>query len=397
MILTPKSELQDRITKLMNLMAKEGIESSLIVHRPDLFYLTGTAQRGYLFLSLERPPLLLIRSFIGRAKEESSLDNIVELPSTKRLPEIIKEYLGRGPTKLGLELDVMPYKDFCFFRDLFEGVEILDVSPLILEIRKVKSTWEIARMKEVAHLSRMTFEYIIKNIRPNISEVGFAGEFEAFARRHGHAGKLRVRDWLTEGYTFHILSGHATGMVGVLDSPMSGIGTSPAFPCGASLKELRPFEPIMIDLNLMLNGYHFDETRMFALKGMPEGAMRLSMAAIDIQEEVLSIAKVGIPISELYQKAWEVAKRLKVEEEFLGLPGYKTRYIGHGIGVELVEPPILSENSNELLLEGMVFALEPKLVSQKGFGAGVESIFLVRENGAEVLSETPSQVFVIDI
>lgn len=396
-LLTPEAEIQRRITSLKSLMESEGIEDALIIHRPDLFYLTGTAQRGYLFLPTDKEPLLLIRSFYERAHQESPLKGIVEIKSTKDLPHIIRDYLGRKVSVLGLELDVIPVRDFCFYKGLFGDVKVLDISPCILKTRAQKSAWELERIREVSKLSSMTFGYMEENIRPGISETEFAGEFEAFARKYGHAGKLRVRDWLTEGYPFHILSGPATGMVGLLDSPMSGIGTSPAFPCGASLRKMQKNEPIMIDLNLMLNGYHFDETRMFAMGKMPEKAMRLSLAAVEILEDVISAARVGSPVSSLYAKAWEKAKKLGVEEEFLGLPNYKVRFIGHGIGVELVEPPVISENSTEVLEENMVFAVEPKLVSKEGFGAGVESVFYVTPFGGRLLSETPCKVFEIDI
>lgn len=395
--LTPETEIQSRIKKLKGLMAPLGIEGALIVHRPDLYYLTGTAQRAYLFVPLEGEPVLFVRSFIERAKKESPLKNIVEIGSTRDLPNLVKQHTGYQISSLGLELDVMPYNDYLFYKGLFGDPMILDISPCILKAREVKSPWEIERLREVARLSFMTFEYMRDSIRPGLTETEFAGQFEAFARKYGHAGKLRVRDWLTEGYTFHILSGPATGMVGLLDSPMSGIGTSPAFPCGASLREMGPNEPIMIDLNLMLNGYHFDETRMFCMGKIPSEAKKLSLAAIEILEEVVGLARPGLPIASLYERAWQVAKRLGVEEEFLGLPKYKTKYIGHGIGIELVEPPIISGNTDNILEEGMVFALEPKLVSSKGFGAGVEAVFYITETGADLLSETPCQIFEVDI
>lgn len=396
-LLTPEDEIQNRIIRLKGLMEAYSIEAALIIHRPDLYYFTGTAQRAYLFVPSEGEPALFVRSFIERARRESPFKLIFEIRSTRDLPTKVTEHMGHQISSLGLELDVMPYNDYLFFKELFGDVLIQDVSPCILKARQVKSPWEIERMREVARLSSMTFQYMRENIRPGLSETEFAGQFEAFARKYGHAGKLRVRDWLTEGYTFHILSGPATGMVGLLDSPMSGIGTSPAFPCGASFRKMGVNEPIMIDLNLMLNGYHFDETRMFAIGKMPQEARELSQAAIEILEEVINLAKPGLPISALYERAWEVAKSLRVEEEFLGLPKYKTKYIGHGIGIELVEPPIISGNSREPLEEGMVFALEPKLVSSKGFGAGVEAVFYVTKTGTELLSETPCEIFEVDI
>jgi len=389
----PDSEIQSRIKIIQKLMQEHAIPSILIIHRPDLFYFSGTAQRAFLFLSEHKDPLLMVKCSFERAKKESSLRHIIKINSVKELPNLIQEHIGSKIKVFGLELDVMPYNEVLFYKSLFDEPLVVDASPIILKARAKKSHWEIEQMKLISFLSRRAFEFISQNLTPGVTELELSGLVESFVRKHGHAEKLRVRDWLTEGYTSHILSGSATGMVGLLDSPMSGLGASPAFPCGPSIRKISCNEPVMVDINLTLNGYHFDETRMFVIGKMPEQAMRLSEAAIEIHEKVGAYASPGVRIEELFKLAWDMAKKLGVEEEFLGLPGYKTRYIGHGIGIELVEKPLLSASSKEILEEGMVFALEPKLVSALGFGAGIESVFCVTSKGAQMLSETPVQIF----
>ena len=151
----------------------------------------------------------------------------------------------------------------------------------------IKSPWEIVQMEKTARISYKTFEYIRETIRPGYTEMEFGGMVEAFARKIGHAGRLRVRDYQTEGYPWHILSGVSGGMVGLLDSPASGQGTSAAFPVGAGNRKLLADEPIMIDLSSVMNGFHMDETRMFAIGTMPREALDASLAIIDIHDWVL--------------------------------------------------------------------------------------------------------------
>jgi Xaa-Pro dipeptidase len=190
------------------------------------------------------------------------------------------------------------------------------------------------------------------------------------------------------------LSGKSGGMVGVLDSPSSGEGTSSAFPCGAGYKKLAPHEPIMIDFNCVLNGYHFDETRMFAIETMPAKALHASQAAIKIHNEILNHVAPGIRLADLFRISIIKAKSLGYADSYLGPPGYKVSFIGHGIGLELIEQPIISAKSEVLLQPGMIFALEPKLVFEDEFVAGIESVFLVTENGHRMISHTPVRVFV---
>ena len=99
----------------------------------------------------------------------------------------------------------------------------------------------------------------------------------------------------------------------------------------------------MVDFAAVLNGFHMDETRMFAIDAMPDKAMRACEDAIDIHDFILEKAGPGISTGELFQLALERADSLGCSHSFLGAPGSKVRFIGHGIGHELVEPPIIAQ------------------------------------------------------
>lgn len=169
---------------------------------------------------------------------------MIEVTSIREAPELISDFYGHMPESLALEFDVMPINEFHFYRTLFPTQKHVDGSPLIHRVRMIKSEWEIARMEETAERSSKTFEHMKKNIRPGISEMEFAGMYETFARRLGHGGKLRVRDYQTEGYPWHILSGKSGGMVGLLDSPASGEGTSLPIPAGEGVNFWPPTNPL---------------------------------------------------------------------------------------------------------------------------------------------------------
>jgi len=390
----PASEIESRITKIQKRLREKKIDGLLIVQRVDLLYFSGTAQNGFLYIPSEGNPLLLIRRYIPRARQESSIGNIVEIKSPKQVPGQIVEFYGQLPETLSFELDVVPVKEFEFYRGLFAKQNCVDGSPLILEARMIKSPWEIEQMEKTAQLSSQTFEYIRNNIQPGYTEMEFGGMYEAYARKIGHGGKLRVRNYQTEGYPWHILSGVSGGIVGLLESPASGQGTSAAFPVGGGNKKLAPDEPIMIDIASVFNGFHMDETRMFAIGSMPKEALDASLATIEIHNTVLDRVRPGIPIKDLFDTALAKAEKLGYAEPYLGPPGYKVQFIGHGIGLELIEQPILSSKDVSPLQPGMTFALEPKMVFKNRFSAGVESVFTVTETGHRLISQIPLEVFV---
>ena len=390
----PGFEIERRIAGLQDKLCRAGIDGAFIVQRVDLFYFSGTAQNGFLYVPSEGRPLLLIKQSVARALAESTIERVVPIDSVKSVPHRIADFFGRTPERLALELDVLPVNEFRFYRNLFNAKDCPDGSPLILGVRSIKSDWEIDQLEATAEMTRSTFEYMRAAIAPGLTEMQFAGMYETYARTLGHGGRLRVRNYNAEGYPWHVLSGDSGGLVGVLDSPASGRGTSAAFPAGGGSRRLQPNEPVMVDLGSVMNGYHLDETRMFAIGSMPEKACRASRAAIEIQAALIERAKPGVTLAELFNAASAMAGRLGFADVFLGPRGRQVRFIGHGIGLELVEPPIIAHGREAPLEAGMVLAVEPKLVYENEFAAGVESVFRVTPTGGRLISKVPAEIFI---
>ena len=391
----PESEILARLKKIQQEMQKKEIEGILAGQQVDLFYFTGTAQNGYVYIPAAGEPLLLIKKYLPRAIRESPLKQIVEIGSVREIPGMITDYYGRLPQVLGLEFDVLPVKQFHFYQSLFAVRKFVDASADILQLRAIKSEWEIEQMEKTAALSRDTFAYAQETLHPGFTELEFAGMMETFSRKHGHGAQLRIRDYQTLAYPGHILSGRSGGIVGMIDSPATGEGTSAAYPTGPGRKLLAAHEPIMIDFGTVVNGYHIDETRFFAIGSMPERAQRACLAAMEIHNEIIERATPGSVVSELFQFSVSRAEALGYEEQYLGPPGYKVVFIAHGVGLELVEPPYIAQGRVDVLEAGMTFALEPKLVFEGEFAAGIESVFVVTEKGGRLISKTPVEIFIV--
>ena len=122
--------------------------------------------------------------------------------------------------------------------------------------------------------------------------------------------------------------------------------------------------------------------------------MNACMASIDIHNYVLDHVKPGIQVHELYDISIKRAETLKVSSQYLGPENEKVIFTGHGIGLELVEPPIIARGKETILQPGMTFSLEPKLVFKDRFSAGIESVFVVTETGCRLISRVPVEVFI---
>ena len=131
-----------------------------------------------------------------------------------------------------------------------------------------------------------------------------------------------------------------------------------------------------------------------AIGSMPDKAMRVCRAAIEIHDCILEQAKPGTTLGELFDLSVRLADKLGVAESFLGAPGHKVSFIGHGIGLEIIEPYIIARNRRDELEPGMTLALEPKFVCENQFTAGVESVFVVTEIGSRLISKVPVEIFI---
>ncbi|SDT86584.1 M24 family metallopeptidase [Desulfobacula phenolica] len=390
----PENEIKNRIYTLKQKMENNNIEAVFLTHKPDICYFSGTSQDCYLYINIDHDPVLFVKRYLPRARKESCIKNIFQIPSITHIPEKIINLHSNLPKTCGLTFDVVPVRDFYFYQKLFTSTCFIDCTPVVNDCKQIKSDHEIKQMKTAAKLSEKTFSYIQENIRPGISEMEFCGIYETFARKFGHSGTLLTRHYRAEGFPFHLLSGKNGGVAGAVDTPCCGIGTSISHPFGAGAKIIERNEPILIDFGTILNGYHMDETRMFVLGDMDQKAMDASKAALEILYTLLSQMKPGVTMGDIFEKAIKSAKNLGYEEQFLGLPGIKSNFIGHSIGMELVESPIISKGNKDILKPGMVFAVEPKFIFKNEFAAGIESVIQITKNSSCFLSTTPNKIFI---
>lgn len=391
---TPESEINARIKAAQSFLIRHKIEGLFLSHKPDIFYFSGTAQDCYLYIPIDREPILFVKRYLPRVLNETCLKQIEPIQSIKEIPELIKRHYKTLPKNCGMAFDVVPVKDFLFFEKLFSNCEIVDGTPIIQLCRQIKSDWEIKKITAAASVSQKTFAYMAQNIAPGISEMEFCGMFESFSRTLGHSGKLLTRHYRLEGFPFHLMSGKNGGLPGALDSPLSGTGTSNAYPYGAGPKKLERDEPILIDFGVFLDGYHIDESRMFVMGKMPQEARDAATISIEILHGLKEKMKPGIPMGEIYKDSISLAEKMNLGDRFLGLPEIKSKFIGHSIGLELVENPVLSKDRSEILEPGMVFAVEPKFIFKDRFAAGIESVIHITENGSRYLSRTENKIFV---
>jgi len=390
---TPLKEIEDRLTKIRSGMEKQDIEALLVVQKMDFYYLSGTTQDGLLFVPLEGKPLLMIKRELERGKLESPLEDVVALNSIHELTFLIQKYWGRLPYSLGLELDVLPVRDYFKYQNLFPGTRLLDAFSILRDARKIKSPLEINLMRVAGEIGLKVFEKGKEILKEGMTEIQFGGLLEAAAKQYGHEGILRVRSLNYEAYTWHVLSGPCGGIISQSDSPMGGLGLSPAFPVGASLRPIRAHEPILVDFGTCYHGYQVDETRMFSIGKMEQKFIDAYYACREIHDAVLEEIRPGVDCETIFVKTLRLADKLGYKDSYLGAPGLQTSFIAHGIGLELNEFPFIAKGQSYPLEERMTFAIEPKIVFPGEGSVGIENTLVVTQNGYQILTPVEQDIF----
>jgi Xaa-Pro aminopeptidase len=381
---TPRAELESRTIRLQEAMRNHDLDGAIIIQNADLFYFAGTIQRSHLFIPTEGEPVLLVKKNYVRATRESKLKYIRDFPNVKEMSATVEALLGHKPKRIGFELDVIPANLLFFYQKLLAGVQIVDISSLIRQVRGVKSPYEIDLIREAAQLNFQMFSHVKEFLHEGIPEIEFASKLEALYRQGGHQCFIRMRGFNAEIVYGHLMSGWNLAVPSFFDGPTGGSGLNPSFPQGSGYKIIIRDEPVMVDYVGVKDGYMVDQARIFCIGKLKPHLTKAYAVAAEIQAAVKEMSKPGVCCADVYEAAVQIAHRNGLRDHFMGYPE-SVAFIAHGIGIELDELPVMARGYQAPLQEGMVLALEPKFVFPDG-AVGLENTLVVTPQGLENLT-----------
>lgn len=392
---TPEGELRSRIQRFQKSLKKQGADGALICQNVDLFYFAGTVQESFLLIPQEGEPMLMVKKSWARAMRESALSKIISLEKVRHIPRVLRDGGFTALGTIGLELDVLPTNYYVQLQSLFPRSQFIDISRLLLKVRAIKSDYEIQQIRKAARITDEVMNWAKEVIREGMTELEIDGLLFSYARRRGHQGRLRIRGWNQEMFHGHILSGKEAAYTSFCTSPVCGEGPNPAIAQGAGAHRVRRSEPIYIDYGVGINGYVSDETRTFCIGDPPEFLVKGFEALVEIKRDMERNVGPGVSGRGMYRRAVELARARGLGDYFMGHGDGKVPFVGHGIGLEIDELPLLGMGVNTRLEEGMVFAFEPKLVFPEKGVVGVEDLYVVCPDGVERLTSTKDELVIL--
>ncbi len=388
----PAEETFVRLNRFQESLEEKGLDSALILHNVGIYYFSGTIQTSFLFIPAQGEALLFVIKSLDRAERESPLRRVAPISGRRELPSALEEagYSLKG--RVGLELDVLPSAFFLWLRKTFPSCEWKDISRLIRTQRMIKSEYEVAQIRRALEIEHIAFTDLCTFIREGMTELEVDGRLAMVARKNGHQGIIRMRGWNQEMTYAHVLSGPNGDAASYLNSAHGGVGTCPAMPQGAGRRAIRRNEPIEVDLGLGVNGYVGDQSRTYVMGELPKSLQEAHDCSRRIHDRFAETARPGVRCHEVYGMAAAEAEKAGLAGVFMGHGRDQVRFVGHGIGLEVDELPILAPGFDIPLEQGMVLAMEPKFVLPGEGLVGLEDDYLVTEDGVKRLTLTEQEV-----
>lgn len=383
---TPQSEILSRTSRFQNVLQENDVKGALISQNADLFYFTGTIQPSHLYIPAQGEPVHIIHGDTDRTSKESGISRLIPL---KKRSDLSKTLAGAGYSlegRIGLELDVLPAKRYLSLCREFPAAEFVDISELVKTIRMIKSDYELGHFRKAYRVLDMVLEKAQKEIKPGMTELEVDGLLSGFSRAHGHQGLIRMRGYNQDMFSAHIYCGKTGATPSFLVAPLGGQGTTPAIAQGGGFNKITENTPILIDFGVAMNGYTTDVSRTFVIGELSPELQKAYAFAREIKQFMESRMKPGKYCDELYDEIIKRVQEAGYQDHFEGYQGNQVQFVGHGIGLEIDEYPLVAAGFHRVFQPNMVFAFEPKLVFP-GIGAvGVEDDYIVTATGLERIS-----------
>ena len=357
-----------RQAKLASVLRKAGFDALLITHLPNIRYLCGfTGTAGALLLQTgsrsHKATFYTDGRYTQQAHEEVNSARVV----IGKRAAFAEACAGAQKGKIGVLGFEADHLAFSAYRHLAEAVRgksrLKPAIGLVEELRVIKDGEEISQIRASVLLAASLFQTALSVIKPGVAETQIAGELELQARRAG-----------AEGMSFDTI---------VAAGPRS------ALPHGRASSQTVPGEGfIILDYGVILAGYCSDMTRTVHVGPVSRTHRRMYEAVREAQLASIKAVQPGAEGGQVDRAGREVLKKA-------GYEAYFTHSTGHGVGIEVHEPPRVAKDQTQKLEPGMVVTIEPGIYIPEEGGVRIEDMVLVTETGHEVLTPTTKDLITL--
>ena len=335
---------------------KGGFDAFLVLNDKNLIYFTGFSGANALLIPAKGESTTYVYGVnYAQAKAEITGTKLELIERGMKLTdEIAKQIKAQKIEKLAV--DTLSVEDWLVLAKSIGSEEIFSIEPnFIKDLRKVKDYEEIELMRKAAELTSQGIHVASETLTEGMREYEVAAEIEYAMRKQGCQG---------------------TAFETIVAS-----GAYSAFPHGGcSERKIRKGDLVVVDVGAVYKSYRSDMTRTFTVGKSSEKQKMLYQTVKLAQDKAFEAIKPEAKATDV-----DAAARNVIADE--GYGEYFVHGLGHGVGLEIHEPPTLSPDSKDTMVAGNVVTVEPGLYLVDYGGIRIEDTVLVTMNGAEKLTD----------
>ncbi len=351
--------MKQRLNRICRILKQENLDALLVTNEINVSYLSDFAGADSTVL-ISAKENFFITDFRYKYQAEREISNfsikVISSFNNGTLPETIARIVSRLRLKrIGFESRHLSWEKENLLKNRLGNSELIPAPNLVERLREVKDKQEVALIERAARISGEAFTYLSSIIAPGMKEKELADRVDYFMRSRG-----------AQGSAFQIIIAS---------------GEKSAFPHAlTSNKIIRCNEAVLVDMGANFRGYNCDLTKMIFLGRITRKLKRIYDIVALAQKKALAKIKAGARIDTI-----DKAARNYIQQK--GLGRFFGHALGHGVGRDVHEQPLITPANRERLKAGMVFTIEPGVYIPELGGIRIEDMVVVTNKGHRILTQ----------
>lgn len=384
------NEIILRKAKVVAALEAMNTDAILIGTNVNNYYMAGRVFSGYVYINKEG----YLHYFVKRPALLKG-DDVTYVRKPEDIPALLQEWGVAAPATIALEMDFMSYSEIARLAKLFPEAQPTNGSGIMRYVRSTKTAYEIEKTRISAQGHMSVYKSLQGVYHPGMTDIELQIEIERRLRTAGCLGIFRVAGPSMEVFMGSLISGDNADNPSPYDFAMGGAGLDSSLPGGCNGTVIEPGMSTMVDLCGNFTGYMTDISRTYSVGRLSDLAYEAHNCSVAIHHAIVKMARPGVKASDLYNLALGMAQEAGLAQYFMG-HNQQAGFIGHGVGIEINEAPVLAPRSRDVLEAGNIIAVEPKFVIPGTGAVGIENTYLITADGIENLTDFTEEVMPLD-